>query len=64
MVAIRGDAQNIKEFIENIILKDGEDARGIILKIVPIILRIPIRIAILDLQAIESVFFKKIITNF
>lgn len=45
---IQPDAKSIEEYLENIVLKEREEARTIIIVITPLVLRISLEVILLD----------------
>ena len=52
---VLADAQSLDEYIENVVMKMGEDAQGSLLFIIHIALRINIYIVNLDISAKQRV---------
>ena len=59
---ILADADSLEQYIEDIIMKMGEDARGPLLNIMPIVLRI--NIYIVNLETKQRVIFIYFFHNF
>lgn len=53
--AVIGDSDSLKGYCENIVRKMGEEARSILISILPLILRIKICTVVLDTHASTSV---------
>jgi hypothetical protein len=59
LVAIMAEADNMtmEQYRNNIVLKNGEDARNLVFSIVPLVLRIRITTVLFDLKAISNESF-------
>ena len=49
-ILTQSHGRSLKEYIDEVVLKQGEDARDVILLITPIVLRISLSILILDYE--------------
>lgn len=56
-LAAEMDANNIEDYINNILMKENEDARGVLLNLVPIVMRINIYILNIDTSEKAKVTF-------
>ena len=50
-VAVTGEFPSLKDFVENVVLKDNEQASLLVLVIAPTVLRIQVDVALFDSQA-------------
>lgn len=53
--ALQGEYANLTEYMENVVIANYEEAKTLILAILPIVLRHPINILVVDMQYDPSV---------
>lgn len=57
IAAVQSEFKSMKQYIKKVVLKDSEDARLIVIAIMPIALRISLDCVYLDMHDEENVFY-------